>query len=304
MQRIEINSYDNFKILIRYYLLQMIPPFLYPYVIEFCYYNKFKKKINLKNPKTFIEKINWLRIYDLSPLKTVLTNKLKAKAVLKKEFPDIKYAKVLQIHKSFNDIDFSKCPKSFVIKTNHACKTSIYVADKTKLTRNDLERYSKYYKKILKIKYAYWGILELQYNNIEPHIYIEEFLQSNNSNYNIREYEVYCLNGEPEYIIYNCKYENNKQIYIGLDKDFHLSKFDFFHYSLYKNTNGEINVPNKEKIIEYSKKLSSPFKFVRVDFFEIDDILYFGEMTFSPHTGLIEIKPPEYDKILGDKLLI
>ncbi len=298
------NNYKSREIWFRYYFLKLLPKFLYPNAVRYFYEKKLNRKINIENPVTLTDKLNYLKLFDVTQAKTLLTNKLTAKAVIKKNFPELNYAKVFQVCSSFDEIDFSKCPKSFIIKTNHACKTGTLVEDKTKLTKKDIKNYRKYYNTVLNINYAYWGILELQYKDIVPVLYIEEFLASKNSSYNIREYNVFCINGEPEFIQYICSYDNNKEIIFFLDTEFKTIDLSLFERLPYNKVGYSFELPNKDKILKYSKLLSSEFKFVRVDFFEVNDVLYFGEMTFTPHCCVLKFVPEDIDFKLGQKLKI
>lgn len=295
---IPYNTYSGFANWFRYYLFKYIPVSMYPFFVKKYYKQLLGKNLNLKNPVTLSEKINYLKLYDLSDKKTVFTDKLLAKEYVKNNVPELKVAELYKVYSTFDDIDFSNLPNQFIIKTNHACKTGIVVEDKKKLDFLKIKTLSKYYNKVLNIDYAFWGIFELQYKNIVPKVYIEELLIPK-PNSLFKEYEIYCLNGNVEFIQY-CVCTNDGLTYrTYYDKDF--KEADFAVYRKMKSP----FIPdekNKEKLIEYAQILSSGFPFVRVDIFEVNEILYFGEMTFTPHCGNIPISPSEYDAILGNKL--
>ncbi len=144
------------------------------------------------------------------------------------------------------------------------------------------------------------GVLELQYKDIIPKIYVEEYLE-NNKEHSIDEYEVYCFNGNPEFIKYTAHIEG-----YGMKISYITPKWEKADYNLFFESYEDI-IPdnyNQDKILEYSKFLSKDFIFARVDFFEVKRKLYFGEMTFSPFMGNIKFCPNEYDFILGKKLKI
>ena len=316
------NTYKGFKIWGRYYFEKLLPKEFYPKFIEYSYKQNIQKCINLKNPQNFSEKLNYLKIYDATPQKTLLSDKLLAKEYIKENIPDLATAKVYQIGTSFEELDFEKCPSKFIIKTNHACKTGRLIKNKNSITKQEYKNYKKYYKKVLAINYAFWGTLELQYKDIVPKVYTEEYLESNNPDFLINEYEVYCLNGSPEFIQYvvRMKQATSNAFY---NPDWTIADFSLFKESILPNIaeidpkkvidyelflkHKEIMTPpqtNRNRVLEYSKFLSKDFKFARIDFFEINNNLYFGEVTFTPFSGDIKFVPEEYDLILGKKLHI
>ncbi len=297
---VDLNDYNGFKIWSRYYLLKSIPKCFYPFFTNFFYRKHLNKQINLKNPLSFSEKLNYLKIYDVTEKKKQFSDRLCIKEYIQKNYPELAVASVYNTADSFEKINFSKCPDKFIIKTNHACKSGIVVYDKENTLKQNKKFYSKYYEKVLKINYAYWGTLELQYKYIKPKIYIEELLEPENGKL-FQEFEVYCFNGRIEFIHW-CVHTNDGLIfhkYYNSDwkeADFFIvGKFDTEYFP---------EETNKEKVIKYAKELSKDFKFVRVDFFEVNDILYFAEMTFTPFSGDIKIFPEKYDLILGEKLKI
>lgn len=292
------NTYSGFTNWFRYYLFKFLPASLYPFFCKKYYKKIVGKNLNLKNPVTFSEKINYLKLYDLSDKKTIFTDKLLAKEYVKNNIPELKVAQLYNVYSTFDDIYFSNLPNQFIIKTNHACKTGIVVEDKNLLDEQRIKTLSKYYNKVLNIDYAFWGIFELQYRNIVPKVYIEQLLIPK-ANSLFKEYEIYCLNGNVEFIQYCVCTADGLTYRTYYDKDF--KEADFAVYRKMKSP----FIPdekNKEKLIEYAQILSSGFPFVRVDIFEVNETLYFGEMTFTPHCGNITISPSEYDAILGNKL--
>lgn len=324
---VDVNTYTGFKIWFRYYFSRFLPKMLYPFFAEYFYrkycikYIKCKyprkladlfnpvmyyekhgfKKLNLANPKTFTDKLNYLKLYDVTKEKTMLTDKLLVKEYVKKVVPELNIAKVYQSCNSFDELNFNKCPEKFIIKTNHACKTGIVIFHKKVLSDEKyLNKIKKYYKKVLNINYAYWGIFELQYKDIKPQIYTEELLIKN-ENALIEEYEVYCINSNPEFMQYN-RSENGHYgaAFYNADggEECNFSLFSKWDY---------IEPPSKkirEKILNYARILSQNFKFVRVDLFVVDSKIYFGEMTFTPFTGNIIFTPCAYNDIYGKKLVI
>ncbi len=294
-----LNDYKDINVWIRYFFQKMFPPVFYPYLLKFFYKRYMNKELSLSNPRTLSEKINVLKLANNEPLKFLLADRLYCKNYVKKIIPELSCAQVYQVAPSFGKIDFSVLPDSFIIKLSHACKTGILVENKNLLTQEQINQYRKYYKKVMSINYAFWGVLELQYKNIKPCIYVEEYIPHVGCE-KFMEYEIYCFNGNPEFIQYTINNNNSFDVTF-LDTEWKKAPYDLFAP---RQETFIPSTPNKDKMIEYARKLSKDFKFVRIDFFEKNDILYFAEMTFSPFMGNIKFVPDEYDLILGEKLKI
>lgn len=297
---IQPRQYNRYNL--QYLICKNLPKFLYPLFLKLWFYRTSGKWLNLKSPKTFCEKIQWLKLYDNSPLKTDLTEKLSVKKYIEKVLPDVKVAKLYKVFDSIENLDFSDLPETFVLKTNHACRTNIHVKDKNTLSSKELTEIKKYFKNVMKLDYTFWAGFELQYAPIKPKLFAEEFL-FNDKNMTIIEYEVYCFNGKAEFVrvIPTFLTAEGYEFYNAFYYDREMKELDFqifFTNSLKTfSPNG-----NTKKIFEYADKLSKDFKFVRVDFLEAKGQLYFAEMTFTPYSGVINFKPEIYDYILGDKL--
>lgn len=298
------NDFKGTKFWLRYFLQKYSPEFMRPFLLNCFYFQYFKKKINLKNPILFSEKLNILKIHNITKEKINLTDKLFAKKYINENFPDLKTAKLYGEYDTFDDINFYNLPKTFIIKTNHACKTAMLVKDKNKIDYLLLRKYKKYFEKVLKINYAFWGTLELQYKDIKPKIFVEEYLHTKD-NTPFNEYEVYCINGIPKLIeCHNFNGIPSEDLIFGVsfyNPDWTKSEISIFYK---RGTECKAKEKNKEKIIKYAKLLSKDFEFARVDFFEIDEELYFGEITFSPFSGNIKFVPQEIDYIWGKELNI
>lgn len=297
----KLNSY-NLDFL--YFVQRSIPEKLYPLML-FCVYKKnIGKNLNLKNPQTFSEKIQWLKLNKLSSIKTQFSDKLEAKKIVKSLLPDLSFAKVYDSANSFEQLDFSKCPNTFILKTNHSCRTTSIVVNKNEFLK-DKEKftlYSSFYRKHLGKNFAFSNFFELQYKDIVPQIFAEEYVIGDDKT-KYREHHVYCFNGEPFFIneIAPTYFKNEDPFRSRLYMlDWSPAKFAFFY-----DIKREIPKPSTyDKLLEYSKVLSKDFSFVRVDFIEYEQKLYFGEMTFTPMSGFMKIIPNEYDLILGEKLKI
>ncbi len=268
-----------------------------------AYYIKTGYKLNLKHPKTFNEKIQWLKIYDNLPVKTKLTDKVLVRDWIKDKIGEEYLKPVLWIGDKFDDIPFDELPESFIVKCNHGCKWHFIVKNKQQYLKNKL------FISLTKIQidgwisqsFFGWSIFETQYKNIVPKIIIEPLLREN-INEDCEEIDVYCFNSEPEIInwhYYDIEARNRKAV--TFNKNFNSLDLKFLNEDVISEK--PINEYIK-KTVELSRILAKNFKFVRVDWMIYKDKLYFEEMTFTPYSGFIMF-PQNYEKWnkkLGDML--
>lgn len=295
---IDIYDYVTKKYYTRYLFFKLIPKFLFKYVIKYKYKKIFNLDINLKKPELLSEKVQWLKLYGKHNNKSFLADKIQVKKYIEKTIPELKFAKIYQYATSFEELNFEKLPLEFILKTNHSWKTNVIIYNKNDITEEDKKRLKKYYNKMLKINYAFWSYYEMHYSDIKPKVYAEELIKDF---YNIKYYEVWCINGIPEFFSYK---------FLSKDADGMNIKQYFFDSNL-KQTKFYIDCQNTDKIevpkfskrvIEYAKQLSKDIDFVRIDFMESNNELYFCELTFTPYSGFFEFYPRCYDLIFGQKL--
>ncbi len=289
---------ESFKYNLRYHILKFIPSPLYKYILVYKYKKQLKISPDFDYPLKLTEKIQWLKLNDKSNKKTFFADKLWIKKYIQNNLSALKFAKVYQTGYSFEDLDFENLPEKFVIKTNHAWKTNTYIFDKTNISAFKMKLLKKHYNKVLKIDYAYWSYYELHYKNIKPQIYAEELLINNNEPEILSDYEIYCFNGNPEFILYR-QYTNE------FEQSIYNTNWEKLNFSIeYGHKTKKESPAFLNKMVNYSKTLSKEFKFVRVDFFEVNNDIYFGEMTFTPYSGFIKFIPDIYDLYYGHKLII
>ncbi len=268
-----------------------------------AYYIKTGQKLNLWHPKTLNEKIQWLKLYDNLPIKTTLTDKVLVRDWVKEKIGEEYLKPVLQICNNFDEIDFDKLPDSFIIKCNHGCKWHTIIKNKTKFLEN------KNLIKLTKNEFKYWmtqtffgfSDFETQYKNIKPQIIIESLLREKN-NQEPEEIDIYCFNSKPKIInIHKFDSEHNYKLVSSFDENYNSINLRFNYRE--QLINREIN-NNYRKAFDLSKKLAKGFKFVRVDFIQYNNNLYFGEMTFTPQSGFIDFSRENgyWNKELGNLL--
>lgn len=262
--------------------------------LKLCYEYKFHKKLDLDNPQTFNEKLQWLKLYDRNPKYTQMVDKYAAKKYVANIIGKEYIIPTLGIYNNFDEIDFNKLPNQFVIKCTHDSGGIIICKDKKKL---DIKAAKKKINKCLKRNFYYFG-REWPYKNVKPRIIIEEYMNDEN-NEELTDYKVMCFNGVPK-ISFTCTDRFSDGLKVTFF-DINWNKMPFQRH--YPISNKEIKKPkNYDKMIELSKKLSKDIPFVRVDWYEINGKIYFGELTFYPGSGYEEFNPDEWDLKLGEML--
>lgn len=250
------------------------------------------KSLNIDNPKTFLEKMQWLKLYDSTPIKTMLTDKYLVREWIKGKIGEEYLAPLLAVYNSFEEIEFEKLPKAFVIKCNHGKGYNIFVKNKYEL---NLKSTQLKIDKWMNENYALKS-LELQYRDINHKIIIEKYID--NVDNDIKNYKFLCFNGKPSFLWMDNIRFNNYQHYL-----YDLNKAQL----LYRITSNfsTVSFPEKssiKKMGELASVLSKDFKFVRVDFYANKDNIYFNGMIFTSEE--CDILPKNVDKILASLIKI
>jgi len=272
-------------------LLNWLPDATY---LKGCFRAKMGYKLNLKNPQTFNEKLQWLKLYDRNPAYTQMVNKYSVREYIKNTIGEEYLIPLLGVWDSFDEIDFDKLPNQFVLKTNHDSGTVVICKDKKTFDVNATrEKINK------RINYNYYHLWrEWPYKNVNPKIIAEKFMSSPGAD-DLTYYKFMCFNGEVK-----CEFTcTNRRSMEGLnvtffDTDWNVLPFER-HYPADKN---EIEKPAMfSEMLSLSEVIAKDLKcsFVRMDFYEIEGKIYFGEFTLYPGTGMEEFTPIEWDYTLG-----
>lgn len=259
------------------------------------YYLAFHKKLNWENPQSFSEKIQWLKLYGRTPLNKVMSDKYLVKQYITERIGANYVIPLLGVWERPEDIDFDLLPNQFVLKCNHNSGTGMVICkDKTKL---DYKKVRKGLAQGLKEDF-FWYTREYAYKDIPRCIIAEAYMEDETTN-ELRDYKFFCFDGEPKALF----------IAAGRSKGEHAVTFDFFDmdYNHLPFTNGHPNAtipPEKPKCFEemkrMAKELSKDMPHVRVDFYEVNGRVYFGEFTFSHWNGLMPFEPEEWDYKFGE----
>lgn len=257
------------------------------------YKKNFNKKLNLKNPNTFNEKIMWLKLYYCKDNKLVkkCIDKYRVREYINEKGLDNILVKLYGVYNNPKEINYEELPESFVLKSTSGSGNNIIIEDKKKI---DVFKINKKLKRWKKEKYEE-KFAETQYKGIDRNIICEEYLGKN-----IIDYKFFCFNGEPKFLYVSSG--------LGKKEDLYMEYLDMNFKSLginrdgYKNFDNLIKPVNFNKMVEYAKILSKDFPFVRVDMYNINNNIYFSELTFVPTGGLMKINPNKYDDIWGEYL--
>ena len=269
----------------------IVPDKLY---LHIKYYLRMGKRLNLRHPVTYNEKIQWLKLYARRPIDTTLSDKYAVKEYIAKTIGERYVIPLIGVWDKFDDIDFDKLPNQFVLKCTHDSGGVVICKDKSLF---DVEEARKVINRGLKNDYYVFS-RERAYRDIPRRIIAEEYREDSKTK-ELRDYKFFCFNGEP------------KALFIASDRQANgeETKFDFFDmdYNHLPFTNGHPNasvLPEKPSCFEEMKslaaKLSEGIPHVRVDFYEVNGQVYFGEMTYSHWGGMTPFEPEEWDIIFGD----
>lgn len=254
--------------------------------------------MDFNNPKTFNEKLQWLKLYDRKPIYTTMADKIEAKKFVSEKIGVQHIIPTLEIYNSFDEIDFDKLPNQFVMKCSHDSGSVVICKDKSSF---DLEHARCIIETGLKRSWYQIG-REWAYKNIKPRILIEQFMIEGPSE-GLTDYKFYCFNGIPKFLYVSHGLNDHENAFVNyLTMDWQLAPFHRHDFREYKTLPRRPS--NYNQMIQFSKTLSENTPFLRVDFYEIDGRVYFSELTFYPGCGMTPFDPVEYDKKWGDMIIL
>ena len=267
--------------------------------IELMYKVTFGKDINLNNPKSFNEKLNWLKLNDRKEIYTTLVDKYDVKKYVANIIGDQYIIHTIGVYNNFNDIDFSELPNQFVIKTTHDSGSVIICKDINKFNKKEAK---KVINKSLK-KDFFRVAREWPYKNIKPRIIIEKYMEDDLQK-ELVDYKFYCFNGKCDYVMACFDRFSNGVKYIYFDKNWKIKK-EFSKDGIKYGDNVTLAKPkNLNQMFEIAKKLSENIPFVRVDLYNVNGNIYFGELTLYPSGGFDNTRTKDVEKYLDKKLVV
>ena len=260
------------------------------------YRYNFHRGIHLRNPRTLDEKIQWLKLntYRDNPLVTQCADKYLVRAYVEECGCGGILNDLLYVWDHPSQIEWDRLPESFVIKCNHGCGYNLLCRDKAELNVQEAQKQlTAWYNE------NYWKIsAEIQYRKIPKKVICERFIGGGSPLY---DYKFYCFNGKARYVMVCAGREQGKPKFYFFDRDWRFCPITRDG----KNAPEGFTLPRPEafdRMMEYAEKLSRPFPFVRTDLYDADGKVIFGELTFTPASGLDTNRLPETDLLFGSML--
>lgn len=274
---------------IRYKIISEADESQYPKLIQKLYGASTGEKLHLEAPVTYNEKVQWMKLYDKNPLYTTLTDKYKVCDWVAERIGEEYLIPLYGVWDRFNDIDFAKLPNQFVLKLNTGSGANVIVKDKAKL---DVNSAKKKLTSAMKKNFAYYW-MEMHYKDIIPKIIAEKYLCQNNND--LYDYKFMCFNGEVKYFwVDTGRFTHHRRYIFDVNGNFTKYKWG------YDNEGPVPELPvNYKEMIKLAARLSEGFYHVRVDLYNVEGKIYFGEMTFTTEGGLNYIAPKEFNIELG-----
>lgn len=265
--------------------------------LKMRYYFVFKKKLDLNNPKTFNEKLQWLKLYDRKPIYTTMVDKYEVRKYISEIIGEKYLIPLIGVWENFDTINFNLLPDQFVLKCTHDSGSVYICRDKQNF---NIEEIKTDIQNKLKKNYYYPG-REWPYKNVKPRIIAEKYMEDSSGG--LIDYKFFCFNG----------YVDN--VMICLDRHINDPKFYFFNKKwelLRLNIRGkeapkDFTIPKPDcidKMFEIASELSKNLPFVRIDLYECNGCIYFGEFTFYPQGGYDINLLPETDLYFGNLITL
>lgn len=291
-----MNTYSRFSCWFKQTLTR-ISPKLNTKVI---YFFKFKKRLNLKNPQTLDEKIQYLKFHDYykNPLVTQCADKYAVRDYVKQCGCEEILNELYYAWDSVDEIEWDKLPNQFVIKWNFGCGQNLICFDKSKLDIEDAKKKLKEWYRVHDTFYLTYS--EMQYQGIPPKLICEKLIETEDGGLPV-DYKLYCFKGYADCVLVCTGRQNDGHgtKYYFFDKEWNLKRYN----KTGKNAPANFTLPKPdgiEKVFEYAEKLTKPFPFVRADFYLEKGKVTFGELTFTPCGGYDVNRLPETQLLFGN----
>ena len=263
--------------------------------LQMLYYSVTDKKLDLSNPKTFNEKLQWLKLYDRKPEYQQMVDKAESKNYVSKIIGEKHIIPTLGIWDNFDEIDFNSLPDKFVLKTTHDSGGVVICRDKNTF---DIENAKLKLSKSLKNNF-YWQFREWPYKNVKPRILAEELIELPD-NADLMDYKFFCFDGEPKFL----------KVDFGRFKEHHANYYDIDWNLL--TLGEEICPPNPEiriikpenlsEMLSIVRTLAKGHSFIRIDLYITPNNILFGELTFYPNAGIGRFTSQEWEEKVGDMI--
>lgn len=271
-------------------MTHLLPDEMY---LRLRYYRHMRKRLNLAHPDTFNEKIQWLKLYDRRPEYVRMVDKYEAKKLVSEMIGDEYVIPVYGVYEHADDINFEELPDQFVLKCTHDCGSAVICKDKNRI---DIKKIKKNLSRCLKRNY-FWNEREWPYKYVRPRILAEKYMEDTETE-ELRDYKIFTFGGKAKVLFVATERQKD-----GKEVKFDFFDRDFRHLDI-KNGHANAKLPlsrpeTLDKMLELAEKLSEGYPQLRVDFYEVDGHIYFGELTLYHWGGFVPFEPEEWDHIMG-----
>ena len=255
-----------------------------------------REKLDLNNPKTYNQKIQFLKLINKDERFTNMVDKYEARKIVSKEIGESYLIPLLGVWDKFDDIDFNQLPQQFVLKPTNNSGTVVICKDKLKF---EVGAAKEKINKALNRNYFYGG-REYPYKNVRPRIICEKYMVDE-SGWDLKDYKFLCFNGEPKVLIV----ASNRSIDVRFDfYDMELNRLPFTDGAESSSKESITKIESFEEMINIAKILSKNIIHIRIDLYNIQGKIYFGEFTFHYGGGVVPFRPKEWDQKLGDLIVL
>ena len=267
---------------------------------KILFFSAFHRKLDLNNPQTLDEKLCTMKIgyYDRNPLIKQCADKYRVRDYVKSKGLNFLLNECYGVYDSVSEIPWQQLPEEFVLKCNHGCGYNIICPDKSQLNIHEAKRKLRKW-----MREDYWRLnAELNYKVVSKKILCEKYLKEEDGS-EVVDYKIYCFHGKPFAIIVCVERAKHNTRFYFFDKDWNLLRINPDSIA----APDDFTLPKPacvEDMLHYAEILSEPFPFVRVDFYVVADRVVFGELTFTPASGMDKNRLPETDILLGKMLTI
>lgn len=265
------------------------------YHLKRAWYTRMSYPLSLDNPRTYNEKLQWMKLYDRNPLYTTMVDKYAVKEYVANIIGEEYIIPTLGVWDSFDEIEFETLPSQFVLKCTHDSGGLVICKDKSKLDRQKAKQ-----KIEASLQTDYYAIgREWPYRNVPRKIIAEQYMEDSITK-ELRDYKFFCFNGKVKWLLIATDRQNREEPYFDFFDD------DFNYLDMRQGHPNAPVLPEKPKCFDLMKelaaKLSKDLPQVRVDFYEVDGKVYFGELTFFHHGGWTPFDPEEWDYTFGNEI--
>ncbi len=264
--------------------------------IKRLYYSRAGRYPNLDHPTLFSEKLQWIKLHCRDSLMMQCADKYEVRKYIREKGHGDILNELIEVYEKVENIHIENLPERFVLKATHGSGWNIVCRDKKKMHWMPLRLIMKSWLK----HNIFWNGREWPYQGMKHRVVCEKYLEDASGS--LMDYKFFCFNGEPKFLQVNMGRGTKRHVQNFYDLNWSLLPFG---KELKPCPDAAIPIPrNLDRMITVARELSSPFCYVRVDFYNIQGRIVFGEMTFFPASGMPDFIPPEYDRIVGEMIML